>query len=201
MTSWDPAEAEHVTSAAQLREIVEPPHPEIAEKVVSGIDGVSRGFIEQSRLFLVATTGADGRLDVSPRGDTARSVVVFDDGKTLAYAERPGNRRVDGLHNILENPQVGMLFMIPGVTHVLRVNGTATVVRSAPFMADLALKGTPPPLAVVVRVEELFVHCGRALLKSGLWRPRTWPEGDHPGVMALFESQQALKTDPPRTTP
>ena len=193
MPSWDPSEAEQVTSEAQLREVVEPPHPEIAEKVVSGIDGVSRRFIERSRLFFVATAGEDARIDVSPRGDTTRSVVVFDDGKTLAYAERPGNRRMDGLHNLLRNPQVGMLFLIPGVNHVLRVNGTATIVRSAPFMADLALKGVPPALAVVVDVEELFVHCGRALLKSGAWRPDTWPEGEQPGVMALYESQQALK--------
>lgn len=193
MPSWDPSEAEQVTSAAQLREVVEPPHPEIAEKVVSGIDAVSRRFIERSRLFFVATTGADGRIDVSPRGDTARSVVVFDDGTALAYAERPGNRRLDGLHNMLVNPQVGMLFLIPGVNHVLRVNGAATIVRSAPFMADLALKGVPPALAVVVRVEELFVHCGRALLKSGAWRPRSWPEGEQPGIGALFESQQSLK--------
>lgn len=194
MPSWDPSEAEQVTSEAQLREVVEPPVPEIADKVVSGIDDVSRRFIEQSRLFVVSTTGADGRLDVSPRGDTARSVVVFDDGKTLGYAERPGNRRMDGLHNLLRNPQVGMLFMIPGVNHVLRVNGSATVVRSAPFMAELALKGVPPALAVVVRVEELFVHCGRALLKSGVWRPQTWPAAaEQPGINALFESQQALK--------
>ncbi|WP_235878176.1 pyridoxamine 5'-phosphate oxidase family protein [Saccharopolyspora karakumensis] len=119
--------------------------------------------------------------------------MVFDDGKTLAYAERPGNRRMDGLHNLLRNPQVGMLFLIPGANHVLRVNGTATIVRSAPFMADLALNGVPPALAVVVEVGELFVHCGRALLKSGVWRPGTWPDDEQPGVMALFESQQALK--------
>lgn len=194
MPSWDPSAAEQVTSEAQLREIVEPPHPVVAEKVVSGIDQVSRRFIEESRLFVVASTGVDGMVDVSPRGDTTRSVVVFDDGKTLAYAERPGNRRMDGLHNLLRNPQIGMLFMIPGVDHVLRVNGTATIVSSAPFMADLALKGAPPELGVVVSVEELFVHCGRALLKSGAWRPGTWPVGvEQLGVNALYESQQALE--------
>lgn len=190
--TWRPSEADVVTCEAQLREVVEPPAPVIAAKGIAGIDELSREFIAASRLFFLATTAPDGSLDVSPRGGEADGVLLFDDNRTLAFADRNGNRRLDSFRNILQHPKVGMLFVVPGVDHSLRVNGEATIVRSAPFFTDLAVKGVEPELAVVVEVEELFVHCGRAFLRSGAWNPDSWPEPEQlPTSGQLFKSQAA----------
>ncbi|NKQ51324.1 pyridoxamine 5'-phosphate oxidase family protein [Amycolatopsis sp. K13G38] len=172
MSTWKPDEAQLITSEEELRSIVEPPVPAIAAKGVPGIDPVSRRFIEAARLFFVATRGRDGGLDVSPRGDEGRAVIVFDDDKTIAFADRRGNRRVDSLRNLLLNPEIALLFTVPGASEVLRVRGTGRIVRSAPFFAELG----DPALAVVVDVEDLFVHCGRALSRSGTWKPEIWPD-------------------------
>ncbi|MDT8913055.1 MSMEG_1061 family FMN-dependent PPOX-type flavoprotein [Amycolatopsis sp. PS_44_ISF1] len=177
---------ELVTTEEQLREVVDPPAPVIAAKGLAGVDALSRRFIAASKLFFVATTGPDGALDLSPRGDDGRTVLVFDDDRTIAFADRAGNRRLDSFRNLLRHPQIGLLFVVPGVTEVLRVNGTAKIVRSAPFFAEL----DDPKLAVVVDVEELFVHCGRAFLRSGAWKPETWPERSSlPTGAQLLKSQ------------
>ncbi|PKW17906.1 MSMEG_1061 family FMN-dependent PPOX-type flavoprotein [Saccharopolyspora spinosa] len=192
MTTWEPDQAELVTSEEELREVVEPPVPAIAAKGIAGIDALSRAFIDAARLFFIATTGPDGSLDLSPRGDETGSVLVFDDNRTLAFADRNGNRRLDSFRNVLRHPRVGMLFVVPGVDHALRVNGRATIVRSAPFFAEFAARGLEPALAVVVEVEELFVHCGRAFLRSGVWDPATWPEPETlPTSGQLLKSQLA----------
>ncbi|MEV0083780.1 MSMEG_1061 family FMN-dependent PPOX-type flavoprotein [Saccharopolyspora sp. NPDC050642] len=192
MTTWNPGQAELVTSEAALREVVEPPAPAIAAKGIAGIDELSRDFIAAARLFFLATTAADGSVDLSPRGDAAGSVLLFDDDRTLAFADRNGNRRLDSFRNILQHPRVGMLFVVPGVDHVLRVNGRATIVRSAPFFAEFAARGVEPALAVVVEVDELFVHCGRAFLRSGAWDPESWPvPASLPTSGQLFKSQLA----------
>ncbi|GAB3569896.1 pyridoxamine 5'-phosphate oxidase family protein [Amycolatopsis endophytica] len=190
MTTWRREDAQLVTTEEELREIVQPPAPVIANKSVAGIDDLSRKFIHAATLYFVATTFPDGGLDVSPRGDPAGSVLVFDDGRTLAFADRPGNRRLDSLRNLLVHPRIGMLFVVPGREDVLRINGRATVVRSAPFFDELADDGVKPALAVVVEVEELFVHCANALRRSGAWEPSTWPDQEAlPGVGQLFKSQ------------
>ncbi|MFC4948947.1 pyridoxamine 5'-phosphate oxidase family protein [Pseudonocardia sp. GCM10023141] len=114
-----------ITSREALGEVVKEPHRAVAEKSTDHIDAESRRFLEASPFFLLATMADDGSCDVSPRGDPAGSVIVLDD-RTLAFGDRRGNRRLDSLLNILERPQVGMLFMIPGIGDTLRVNGTAT---------------------------------------------------------------------------
>ena len=96
------------------------------------------------------------------------------DDRTLVLPDRPGNRRVDGFRNILGNPHVGMVFLIPGRGDTLRVNGTAEIVREAPFLDDLVVRGNRPQLALVVHVEEVFYHCSKAFLRSALWKPETW---------------------------
>ena len=184
-----------VTTEAELRELVAEPAPIIADKAVDRVDPESRRFIELSPLFLLATTDDDGRLDVSPRGDPAGSVLVLDDGRALAFADRKGNRRVDSLRNILRRPGVGMLFLVPGTTETLRVNGRATIVRDGPLLPRLEQRGAVPDLAVVVEVDELFVHCGRSLLKASLWDPSSWPQaGAAPSASVLFHSQQAHRS-------
>ena len=123
---------------------------------------------------MLATTDADGNTDASPKGDPAGSLVHVIDEKTIAIAERPGNRRADGYHNILSNPHVGLLFLIPGRGDTLRINGRARLVREGPFFDEMVVKGHRPLLAIVVDVEQVFFHCAKAFLRSGLWKPETW---------------------------
>jgi len=189
MTVWRPEDAEPVTTEEELREAVAPPLDVIANKSVGGIDALSRQFIEAATLYFVATTAPDGSLDVSPRGDPS-GVLVFDGGRALAFADRPGNRRLDSLRNLVRHPRIGMLFVVPGRADVLRVNGRAIVVRAAPFFDELAEDGVKPALAVVVEVEELFIHCANAFRRSGAWEPSTWPDAAAlPNIGRLFTSQ------------
>lgn len=165
-----------VTDEAALREIIAEPPKAIAEKAISRVDEQSRRFLAASPFFLLATTGEDGSQDVSPRGDPPGSVLVIEDGTALAFGDRRGNRRLDCLRNILQRPQVGMLFLVPGVNETMRVNGRATIVRDAPFFAALTVQGKQPDLAIVVRIDELYLHCAKAFLRSSLWSPPDWPD-------------------------
>lgn len=183
-----------VSTEDELREVIAQPAPAIRDKPVAGIDEDSRRFLEASPFFLLATSGQDGTVDVSPRGDPAGYVLVLDDGRSLAFADRDGNRRVDSMRNVLRNPDVGLLFIVPGVEHTLRINGRARIVRDGPLPERFAVNGTPPELAIVVEVDELFVHCGRAFARSSLWDPRTWPDrADLPTSGTLFKSQGRLR--------
>src|SRR4051812_36263551 len=120
-----------ISSADELREIVPPPTQVVADKAIDHIDDASRRFVEASPFFLLATAAADGTCDVSPRGDPPGSVLVLD-RRTLAFGDRKGNRRLDSLRNILANPWVGMLFLVPGLGDTLRVNGTARASSPTP---------------------------------------------------------------------
>ncbi|WP_250008862.1 MSMEG_1061 family FMN-dependent PPOX-type flavoprotein [Actinoplanes sp. M2I2] len=163
-----------ITTEAELREFVAPPPRFIAEKGIDHIDAESRRFLELSPFFLLATTAADGTCDVSPRGDPPGSVLVLDE-RTLAFANRKGNGRLDSLVNLLERPRVGLLFLVPGSGDTIRVNGRARIVAEAPYLDRMAMKGVTPDLAVEVTVEELFLHCARAFVRSSLWQAETWP--------------------------
>ena len=129
----------------------------------------------------MATSDADGNCDASPKGDPAGQLVHVIDDRTIALAERPGNRRADGYKNILTNPHVGLNFLIPGRGDTLRINGRARLVSDAPFFDDMVVKGHRPLLAVVVDIDDVFFHCAKAFLRSGLWKPETWdPEAKVP---------------------
>ncbi|TQM10988.1 MSMEG_1061 family FMN-dependent PPOX-type flavoprotein [Pseudonocardia kunmingensis] len=181
-------------SEDELREFVEAPHHTIADKAIDHVDAESRRFIEASPFFLLATAADDGSCDVSPRGDTPGSVLVLDD-RTLAFGDRKGNRRLDSLRNILRQPRVGMLFLVPGTGETLRVNGTARIVADAPYLPRLAVQGVAPQLAVEVGVEELFLHCAKAFARSALWRPATWPAaGTVPTAGQIARSQSGTTT-------
>lgn len=140
---------------------------------------VDRSWLAASPFCLLATAGADGSCDVSPRGDAPGFALALSD-TTLALPERAGNRRGDGYQNLLENGHVGLLFMIPGRTDTLRINGRALLVRDAPFFEQMTLDGHRPVLAVVVEVEEIFYHCVKAFHRSGLWRPDSWHQQEAP---------------------
>ncbi|MFE6965230.1 MSMEG_1061 family FMN-dependent PPOX-type flavoprotein [Agromyces sp. NPDC057679] len=169
----DPARGIPVTSAAELESIVGAPLPTAANKTRDRLHEVDVAWLAAAPLAFVATSDAEGNLDVSPKGDPAGFAVVLDE-RTIAIPERAGNRRVDGFHNLLGNPHVGLLFTIPGRGDTLRINGRATIVRDAPFFDDRIVRGNRPLLAIVVDIDEVFFHCSKAFLRAQAWRPETW---------------------------
>ena len=148
-----------------------------------------RGVIARSPFLTMATSGSDGRCDVSPKGDQPGFVAVLDDS-TLAIPDRPGNKRFDSLQNIMSNPHVGLLFLIPGMDETLRVNGTAELVRDRELLDQLSMNGKPPLLAIVVQVQEAFLHCGRCSLRSQIWAPEKYMARDELPSLARMISDQ-----------
>lgn len=165
-----------VADEAELRGLIAPPGELVLRKQLERLDDHCRAFIGASPFVLVATADAGGRCDVSPRGDAPGFVQVYD-GTTLIIPDRPGNRRLDTLRNILANPQLGLLFLIPGVEETLRVNGRACLVRDEAVLERCMAQGKRPTLAVAVEVQEVFFHCAKAFKRSQLWQPEGWPAG------------------------
>jgi len=166
---------EEISTRAQLRAVINEPGRKVSQKAIDHIDEICARFIAASPFLVVATRGGDGRLDVSPKGDPAGFVAVLD-RKTLAIPDRLGNNRVDGFENLLSDPAVGLIFMIPGNGDTLRVSGTGRIVRDAPLQERLAINGRPPKLVLVVEVEEAFMHCPKAIVRSHLWQPDHWSD-------------------------
>jgi len=144
-------------------------------KVSDRLNDVGRRFIEMSPFIMVATKQSDGLVDVSPKGDPAGFVKVLDD-KTIAIPDRLGNHRADGFVNILSDPNVAVIFLIPDHGFSLRVAGKAKIVRDTTLNNSMLVNGKAPDLALVVEIEEAFMHCAKALIRSGIWRTDTWPE-------------------------
>jgi uncharacterized protein len=148
-------------------------------------------WLKASPFCVLATSDAEGRCDASPKGDPAGQLIHVLDPRTIVIAERPGNKRADGYLNILSNPHVGLIALIPGRTDTLRVNGRARLVRDAPFFDELVVRGKRPVLAVVIEIEQVFSHCPKAFMRSGLWEPSSWPAiEDMPSVAALCKAVQ-----------
>jgi uncharacterized protein len=164
-----------VTSKQELRAIFGEPSERAVLKCHSSLDEHSRAFIAASPFVLLATSSAAGQCDVSPKGDAPGFVLVLDDTH-LVVPDRPGNNRTDGLTNILENPHVGMIFLVPGRGDTLRVNGRASIIRDEEILARLAVQGKLPKVALGVDVEEAYLHCPKAFLRSSLWDPSTWAD-------------------------
>jgi PPOX class probable FMN-dependent enzyme len=167
--------------------VIGEPHELVALKVRAELDDHCRAFIAHSPFVALATVGAGGRADVSPRGDPPGFVKVLDE-TTLAVPERPGNKLMDSLANILETGSVGLLFVIPGIEETLRVNGKATITDDPELVAAMLVKGKPPKLAIVVRVEEAYLHCAKAFKRSRLWDP-----SEHVARAALPSLGQMLR--------
>lgn len=167
-------ETVEIINEAQLRAIVGHPIEMVVKKVKSSLQAVHTDWLAASPMIFLATSDTDGRVDVSPKGDPAGKVVHVVDAHTIAIPERPGNKRVDGYLNILANPHVGTISLIPGRGDTLRINGSARIVDDGDYFDELAVRGRRPILAVEVDVEEVFFHCSKAFLRSELWRPDTW---------------------------
>ena len=160
---------EHVIETAeQLRSSYGEPSERATRKSLDHLDGHCRRFIALSPFVVLASAGADGRVDCSPRGDPAGFVAVLDD-RTVLLPDRLGNNRVDSLRNVLESPYVGLLFLIPGVDETLRLNGRATLTTDTDLLEPLSVKGRAPRSGLVIEVEEVFLQCTKALVRSRLW--------------------------------
>lgn len=143
-------------------------------KVTDQLNDIARKFIATAPFIIVATKSSEGLIDVSPKGDPAGFVEVYDD-KTLIIPDRFGNHRVDGFQNILEDPNVAILFIVPGHGDTLRIAGKARIVKDRAISKRLAVNGKEPLLAMVVEVQEAFMHCSKSLIRSRLWKPESWP--------------------------
>ncbi len=153
-----------------LRALIGEPSPIVLAKSSATLNRLTRRFIEASPFLCLATADAEGTCDVSPRGDPRGFVRILDDA-TLLVPERPGNRLADSLRNILQNPHVGLIFVIPGIGDTFRVNGRATLTTDAELLAPCAVAGRVPKLGILVDIESAYPQCSKALLRSNLWDP------------------------------
>jgi uncharacterized protein len=176
-----------VNTLEQLRAIVGEPDRYVANKVKDRLSPIHQDWLAHSPLGFVATTDAQGRVDVSPKGDPPGFVHVIDEA-TIAIPERPGNKRVDGNRNVLQRPHVGTLFLIPGRGDTLRINGTARILADADYFDAMTVKGKRPILALEVDIEEVFFHCAKAFLRSDTWDPSTWNPTAVPSVAQLAKA-------------
>jgi uncharacterized protein len=153
-----------------LRSLIGEPSELVQAKVRDRLNDLTRQFVERSPFLCLATSSADGTCDVSPRGDPSGFVRILDE-RTLLLPDRPGNRLADSLRNVMQNPHVALIFLIPGVTDTLRVNGRATIVTDAELLEPSAVEGKTPKLGLLIEIDEAFTHCSKAFLRAQLWDP------------------------------
>ncbi|WP_442956418.1 pyridoxamine 5'-phosphate oxidase family protein [Paenibacillus sp. YIM B09110] len=144
-----------------------------SNKVIHALDSNSVEFINKSSFIVLATSNHEGLCDASPRGDAPGFVHVVDE-KHLFIPERPGNKRMDSIQNILQNPHIGIIFMIPGMEETFRINGKACVTRDPALLSETAVKGKLPIMGIGIEIEECYMHCAKAFKRSGLWTPDSW---------------------------
>lgn len=165
MTPKDP-----VTSVAGIRDIIGEPHPLVEKKIIGKLDDVAKRYITASPFALLSTLDADGFPDVSPRGDASGQFIQIVDDETLLMPERPGNKLAFSLQNIVDNGKVALIFMIPGVTETYRVHGEARIVKDLEILQQLEARGAPAVMAVEIKIRRCFLHCGKAIMRSALWK-------------------------------
>ncbi|NKB56994.1 MAG: pyridoxamine 5'-phosphate oxidase family protein [Alphaproteobacteria bacterium] len=188
----DAAPQSGIDDEAALRELYKTPGDVAKRKVLSSLDKHCRHFISLSPFLCISTAGADGAADVSPRGDAPGFVTAPDD-RTVVIPDRPGNNRLDTMGNIVENPNVGLIFFIPGFNDILRINGRARIVDDEAVLGGFAVDGKIPKTAIVVSVDEAFLHCPKALLRSKLWSDEVKvPRTAMPTAGQIYKDQIAL---------
>lgn len=184
-----------IRDEAVLRDRYRPAHPAILAKARPRVDPKAAELVAASPFVVLATTSAAGT-DASPRGGPPGFVKVLDPAR-VGFADLAGNNRLDSYANILERPDVGMLFLVPGVEETLRINGRARLTTEPGVCVQVAIDGVRPKVAVVVDVDECFIHCGKALRRSGLWQPASWAgPGTHPSAAEVIVDQYGLDVDP-----
>ncbi len=166
-----------VSSMDEIREVLGDILYSQGGKCIDHLDEHCRLWIERSPFLVISTASRSGLMDVAPKGDPSGSWKVLD-SKTIAIPDRLGNNRADTFANILENPRVGLMFVVPNRKEVVRVSGTAQIVRDDELLASMAVKDKVPNFSIVVRVEEAMFHCGKAMIRSNMWNPDKWPSID-----------------------
>jgi len=183
-----------ISSEAELRGLLGTPALRVITKERTRLHERDIEWLAASPFCLIATSGADGTCDVSPKGDPPGFALVLDDA-TIAIPERPGNKRADGFRNILANPHAGLIFVIPGRKETLRINGRARLIRDAPFFDDMIVKGHRPQLALLVEIEQIFFHCMKSFMRAQLWEPESWhPEAVPPHAVIAKSVQPREET-------
>jgi PPOX class probable FMN-dependent enzyme len=193
-----------LATAAALRAHYGEPSERARKKQLPALDRHARAFIALSPFLVIASADKAGRADATPRGDAPGFVAVLDD-RTVLIPDRPGNRRTDTLLNLVENPHLGLLFLVPGIAETLRVNGRARILRDPALLGPLAVDGKAPLAGLLVAVEEVYFHCGKALIRSDLWNPgRQLPRARFPSLgrilaeqvpgMSVEESDRSIET-------
>jgi len=194
------ADEHAITTVEELRELYPPPKERSVQKELDRLDRHCCDFIALSPFVLVASANGAGACDVSPKGGPPGFVRVLDDHR-LVIPDATGNRRLDGLQNMIENPHVGLVFLMPGMGETLRVNGTVELTRDPELLEGLETGGRAPALALVVTAEQVYLHCAKCVIRSKLWEPESWPEAlpsaaeilsDHIGIGDVDASAAAL---------
>ncbi|WP_209940336.1 MSMEG_1061 family FMN-dependent PPOX-type flavoprotein [Ruegeria sp. HKCCE4148] len=173
----------HLKSPLELRGTEKPYDHWVDNKVIDHIDELAGRFIASSSLAILSTTRNDGVLDVTPRGDPSGFVNVIDKN-LIAIPDRPGNNRMDTFENIFGNPNVGILFMIPGHRDTLRVSGKGAVVRDIKLGQQLSVNGRPSDLILLVHVERVLCHCPKAFIRGKVWQSQDWPDTSNVPTLA-----------------
>lgn len=174
-----------ITTREQFRSIMDEPSESVVRKVIPFLDKHCEIFIGRSPFIMIATADIEGNIDVSPKGDPIGFVKILDK-TTLAIPDRLGNDRADSMENILQSPNIGLIFMIPGKSETLRVSGVAQIVRDDELRQSLAVKNREPEFVIVVDVKEAFFHCAKCMIRSKLWNQASWP--DLSGLPRLAET-------------
>ncbi len=199
MTASDARFAEFsdfVTSPEDLERICGQPLPQIIDKELSGLDQMCRDFIETSPFCLIASANPEGHLDISPRGDPPGFVQVLSDS-LIAIPDRPGNKRVDTFHNVLQDPRVSVIFFVPGKMETLRLRGKARICADPKLLQSMAVNAHAPKLALLIHVETVFAHCPKCVIRANLWQPENWPDSSNlPNMNAMMVKHAKIKQTP-----
>ena len=181
-----------IRTVAELRQVIGEEVPGIADKNIDHLDDFARSFIAKSPFLILATSDSDGRMDASPKGD-APGFVQCEDDRTLLVPDRPGNKLAYGHLNILSNPHVGFIFMIPGTPETLRVNGRAELTTEPELLERMSARGKAATLVIRVHIEEVFFHCAKAFIRSELWDSASWPQRQRISFGEMFAARRAAK--------
>ena len=165
-----------IESVRDLRDLIGEPLSKLKNKITNQLDEYQKSYVVNSPLIFVSTSDKDGNQEVSPKGDEAGFVKVAD-SNTLIIPERPGNKLAFGFENILSNGQIGLIFLVPGLTETLRVSGSARLSKSPELLEELSAQGKPALLCTIVTIRKCWLHCGKAFIRSKLWNPEAWSNG------------------------
>ena len=181
-----------ISTREELRSLYKEPGDGAVRKVLPRLDSHCRSFISRSPFVLIGSTDGSGNADVTPKGDRPGFVEILDD-TTIAIPDRPGNNRLDTLENLLLDPAIGLLFLIPGMNETLRINGAAKITADPALRERLAHDGKPPLSVIVVEIKAAYMHCAKAFMRSELWKPESWPDRSKlPTLGQILKDQLAL---------